>query len=347
MYTANELNQYTDVADVNYTYDDAGNMTYDGRYAYVYDAQNRLVEVHTAGSLAAVCDIEATFTTGGDAEWYGQASEYCAYSDDDAAQSGIIGDSQETWMEMTVYGPGTVRFYRKVSADNSDSLKFYVDAQLKATWSGSQGWGEYTQSVTGVGQHALKWRYVKDASVSGGDDCAWVDYVRWTPSQTVVPLAWLAAALDTDLDVYSGHDGDAGFYDTSWPYYSGSDAAESDYELGDDQTAVMEAVGYGTGTVSFYWKVSSEAYQDELYFYIDGVMKDYISGEEDWAQQQYTVSTEGAHVFRWEYVKDGSTSEGDDCAWVDYLQWAGETQPPDPPAGDTWETVTYVYDPAG
>ena len=35
VYTTNVLNQYTEVADANYTYDDAGNMTNDGQYEYV------------------------------------------------------------------------------------------------------------------------------------------------------------------------------------------------------------------------------------------------------------------------------------------------------------------------
>ncbi len=34
MYTTNVLNQYTEVADANYTYDEAGNMTNDGQYEY-------------------------------------------------------------------------------------------------------------------------------------------------------------------------------------------------------------------------------------------------------------------------------------------------------------------------
>jgi len=94
----------------------------------------------------------------------------------------------------------------------------------------------------------------------------------------------------------------------------------------DDQA---EAVGYGTGTVSFYWKVSSQEYCDELLFYIDDSLRDVISGDVDWEQKQYTVNTEGSHVFRWEYAKDGSDSDGDDLAWVDYLQWTGESEPPE------------------
>jgi hypothetical protein len=68
------------------------------------------------------------------------------------------------------------------------------------------------------------------------------------------------------------------------------------------------------------------------------------SGEVDWVQKQYNVSGSGAHVFRWQYVKDYSDADGEDRAWVDYLQWTGAGEPPEQ-SGD-WETVTYVYDPA-
>lgn len=75
-YTANALNQYSAVADVNCLYDNNGNMTYDGRYEYAYDAENRLVRVRNIDSLATACDCDLPFTTGGDAEWFGQTAEY-------------------------------------------------------------------------------------------------------------------------------------------------------------------------------------------------------------------------------------------------------------------------------
>jgi RHS repeat-associated protein len=124
----------------------------------------------------------------------------------------------------------------------------------------------------------------------------------------------------------------------------GGDSAESG-PVYDEQSAVMEAVGYGAGTVSFYWKVSSEEDCDYLEFYIDDELQDSVSGEVDWVQKQYNVSGSGAHVFRWQYVKDYSDADGEDRAWVDYLQWTGAGEPPEQ-SGD-WETVTYVYDPAG
>ncbi|NLZ07254.1 MAG: hypothetical protein GXY19_18965, partial [Phycisphaerae bacterium] len=65
-------------------------------------------------ALAAACDCELSFTTGGDAEWFAQSAEY--YADNDAAQSGTIGSGQETWMQTTVVGPGNVSFRYKMSS---------------------------------------------------------------------------------------------------------------------------------------------------------------------------------------------------------------------------------------
>jgi hypothetical protein len=56
---------------------------------------------------------DLAFTCGGDAAWFAQSTEY-NYSGD-AAQSGAIDDDEETWLEATVEGPGTVYFDRKLS----------------------------------------------------------------------------------------------------------------------------------------------------------------------------------------------------------------------------------------
>ena len=74
-----------------------------------------------------------------------------------------------------------------------------------------------------------------------------------------------------------------------------------------------------SSSISFYKKVSSEANWDFLYFYIDDVEKGKWSGNSFWMQESYPVS-EGIHTFKWEYKKDGNTSSGSDCAWVDYIK---------------------------
>ncbi len=44
-YTANGLNQYTQVSGTNYCSDANGNLIWDGTYVYIYDAENRMVEM--------------------------------------------------------------------------------------------------------------------------------------------------------------------------------------------------------------------------------------------------------------------------------------------------------------
>ncbi len=72
------------------------------------------------------------------------------------------------------------------------------------------------------------------------------------------------------------------------------------------------------GNVSFYYKVSSEPNWDLLKFSIDGSVKGQWSGTVGWTQATYPV-TAGNHIFLWEYVKDGSMSQGSDKAWVDLI----------------------------
>jgi hypothetical protein len=164
------------------------------------------------------------------------------------------------------------------------------------------------------GSHTLEWRYVKDQYVSSGSDCGWVDKVEWGGAQP--PSDSLSEALDTTLSFTT--DGSADWFSqTVTTYYSG-DAAQSG-DISDSQESRMQTTVSGAGTVSFYWKVSSEGGYDYLEFYIDGELQDRISGTVDWQQMTYTLSS-GSHTLEWRYVKDYSVSEGDDCGWVDKME---------------------------
>ncbi|MCD4730136.1 MAG: T9SS type A sorting domain-containing protein [Bacteroidales bacterium] len=70
--------------------------------------------------------------------------------------------------------------------------------------------------------------------------------------------------------------------------------------------------------ISFFRKVSSESGWDFLKFYIDDNEMDSWSGELAWEEFSYPVA-EGEHTFKWEYFKDGSVSNGEDCVWIDYI----------------------------
>ena len=74
------------------------------------------------------------------------------------------------------------------------------------------------------------------------------------------------------------------------------------------------------GEISFYKKISSEASKDKLTFYIDNVAKGNWSGEVDWSRETFAV-TAGTHKFKWIYQKDSNGSYGDDCCWIDDVQF--------------------------
>lgn len=177
-YTANALNQYTAVADANCTYDDNGNMTFDGMYEYTYDAENRLIRVRNIDPLAAACEVALPVTTGGSAEWFAQTTQ--CYYDNDAAQSGAIGATQGAWMEMTVQGSGSLTFRYKMDSATGDSLNLFIDEQYQ--WGATSASGWYSAGpfqISGEVAHTIRWTYAKDGSGSSAGN-AYVDYIQWT-----------------------------------------------------------------------------------------------------------------------------------------------------------------------
>jgi hypothetical protein len=77
-------------------------------------------------------------------------------------------------------------------------------------------------------------------------------------------------------------------------------------------------VGSTGGSISFDYKVSSEASFDGLQFYINGVAQfsPFASGTVAWTTATYTLPA-GTYTIRWEYSKDGSLNSGSDRAYVD------------------------------
>jgi hypothetical protein len=142
----------------------------------------------TAGVLLseAVDNTSLTWTTGGDANWYGQNTVY--YYGGDAAQSGDITDNQSSWIQTTVTGPGTLTFYWKVSSESGwDFLRFYIDGVEQMGISGEVDWTQKTYSISS-GSHTLKWAYTKDVSISMGSDAGWLDYVVFNPATVTYTL---------------------------------------------------------------------------------------------------------------------------------------------------------------
>ena len=82
----------------------------------------------------------------------------------------------------------------------------------------------------------------------------------------------------------------------------------------------------GSGRIVFNWKTSSESGYDKLHFYVNDVeVVSAISGEMgDWAFVEYEVAESGLVVIKWEYTKDGSVSQGEDCGWIKDVVWISD-----------------------
>jgi hypothetical protein len=103
--------------------------------------------------------------------------------------------------------------------------------------------------------------------------------------------------------------------------YEGVNSTKSGSSLPDGEVSHLDINVDVTapGQVSFYKFVSSEQDYDFLQFYIDGNKQGEWSGIDNaWSFVSFPVSV-GNHDFEWEYDKDGAVSDGQDCAWLDYI----------------------------
>ena len=101
--------------------------------------------------------------------------------------------------------------------------------------------------------------------------------------------------------------------------YDGVDAAQSG-AIGDRESTQLETYVQGPGTVSFWWKVSSQQGGDQLRFYVNSAPKARIMGETDWEQQAISIPP-GLTQLRWIYSKNGKKAGGQDTAWVDQVRY--------------------------
>jgi len=97
----------------------------------------------------------------------------------------------------------------------------------------------------------------------------------------------------------------------------------------DDRESSTIAFSCDADTLSFYLKVSSEYDYDFLQLYIDGALIEEWSGEIDWTYEEFALDP-GTNSVEFVYDKDSSGSTGDDCAWVDMVNFASGNLVTDP-----------------
>ena len=102
--------------------------------------------------------------------------------------------------------------------------------------------------------------------------------------------------------------------------------------IGDSALSWMQTTVIGKGTLSFVWKTSCEDDPDfddwdYVRFLVDDVEVVRKDGVDDWSVVEVRLDALKTHVLRWEYVKDSSGAEGEDCVWVDNVVWIKDPEP--------------------
>ena len=160
------------------------------------------LSIPTAATLAEALNATNLVWTNTvtNALWFAQIHE--THDGAAAAQSGPTADGKQSTLQTTVIGPGTLTFWWKVSSElGYDFLKFFVDGNLpRAALSGETDWQRLSFAIP-ASSHTLQWSYVKDGSVSAGQDAGWLDDVQFTPNPPVLvqqptnQVAWMGGTV--------------------------------------------------------------------------------------------------------------------------------------------------------
>lgn len=151
-----------------------------------------------------------------------------------AAMSGDINDNETSVLSISgeVLIDDSISFYKKVSCEEPwsqtdlyDYLDFQIDGISQGSWGGELGWTREAFAVS-AGQHTFKWVYIKDYSVSSGDDAAWVDFILFPPITVVSDLN------ETSMhpEVFTSPNPSNGVFTLSFPLTSNDESLISIYD---------------------------------------------------------------------------------------------------------------------
>ncbi len=120
------------------------------------------------------------WSTNGDALWTVTDSD--KNSGTYSARTGSITNSQMTSLtlscDITGYEINTISFALRYDSETDyDYLRFYIDGELKDSFSGTTNWQTKGYTVE-PGIREFKWVYSKDSDGSAGLDCCWLDDVK-------------------------------------------------------------------------------------------------------------------------------------------------------------------------
>ena len=130
------------------------------------------------------------------------------------------------------------------------------------------------------------------------------------------------------IDFETSHDGEASMR-------SGS--------VGTSQTSWIETTVDGAGTLTFVWKADGLLNRGKPANYVQYALD---GGEPvqvavcDWTSVEVEVKGSGEHAIRWMYLHTRAQTTGEDCAWLDEVEWVAAQIVQPSVEGDEGATVT-------
>ena len=105
---------------------------------------------------------------------------------------------------------------------------------------------------------------------------------------------------------------------TSESAHSGRYCARSGNYYTKNTESVLQLSVYlnENGTLSYFRKIFSSENSGTFYFYLDGVIKETLSGYSEWSEFHCEISS-GFHVLKFCYTRNSEASKGSDCVWID------------------------------
>lgn len=141
-------------------------------------------------NLALDCD-DVRLWTEKDHPWFVEADE--TRDGKSALRSGAVEQGESSWFWCSFTGKGTLWFDWKVDCSDQaklteamDRLSFFVSTNAGTTAtekiSGTHvAWARKGYKFSGTGAHCVQWRYYDSSSSTAGENCGWLDRIRWVP----------------------------------------------------------------------------------------------------------------------------------------------------------------------
>ncbi|MCQ2308622.1 MAG: C25 family cysteine peptidase [Bacteroidales bacterium] len=121
------------------------------------------------------------------------------------------------------------------------------------------------------------------------------------------------------------HSGDERWFVTDNESHTGIYSVQSG-EIDNDEISslIVEMMNTTDGTISFFFKTSTELRKDFLVFYIDNQIQERWSGENDWTFAEFEVKS-GNHILEWRYDTSPSGLSEINACWIDDITFPGNT----------------------